>query len=115
MPFLRSSLKFQGKQIYGTICSACNHRSEQISDFLEIEISFEAGYSDTVLCVQLIPGFRVILISRIASQRSFNRRISLRIIGTVVLLYCSLLYAQTIRSKILMWTMQCPARCHSLY
>ncbi|KAF9475859.1 cysteine proteinase [Pholiota conissans] len=32
--------QFQGTQIYGTICHACKNRSERVSDFLELEISF---------------------------------------------------------------------------
>ncbi|KDQ60998.1 hypothetical protein JAAARDRAFT_191121 [Jaapia argillacea MUCL 33604] len=33
--------QFQGKQVYGTLCSNCHNRSERLSDFLEIEINIE--------------------------------------------------------------------------
>ncbi|KII88369.1 hypothetical protein PLICRDRAFT_92113 [Plicaturopsis crispa FD-325 SS-3] len=42
-PTLQSLIadQFEGKQIYGTICSTCGFKSERMSDFLEIEINFE--------------------------------------------------------------------------
>ncbi|KAF7969279.1 hypothetical protein HWV62_27809 [Athelia sp. TMB] len=46
IPALRSLISdqvrenFEGKQVYGTMCDSCSHRSERPSDFLEIEINF---------------------------------------------------------------------------
>ncbi|CCM02089.1 uncharacterized protein FIBRA_04166 [Fibroporia radiculosa] len=33
--------QFQGKQVYGTICERCQHRSERLADFLEIEVNIK--------------------------------------------------------------------------
>ena len=38
-------LKFQGTQVYGTICQSCKYRSETRSEFLEIEVSFKVNTS----------------------------------------------------------------------
>ncbi|KAJ3574829.1 hypothetical protein NP233_g1494 [Leucocoprinus birnbaumii] len=35
--------QFQGSQVYGTACDSCQYRSERTTDFLEIEIRFEAN------------------------------------------------------------------------
>ena len=42
--------KFQGTQVYSTICHSCENRSEKTSEFLELEISFKAR---RVLCIFL--------------------------------------------------------------
>jgi hypothetical protein len=34
-------LKFQGEQVYGTICGGCHNKSERSTDFLELEINIE--------------------------------------------------------------------------
>lgn len=34
-------LKFQGEQVYGTICGNCHNKSERSTDFLELEINIE--------------------------------------------------------------------------
>ncbi|KAI0079874.1 cysteine proteinase [Panus rudis PR-1116 ss-1] len=41
IPGLKSLMadQFQGKQVYGTLCSRCQTRSERESDFLEIEVN----------------------------------------------------------------------------
>lgn len=36
-----NSSKFEGKQVYGTVCDRCSYRSERPSTFLEIEINLE--------------------------------------------------------------------------
>jgi len=33
--------KFQGEQVYGTICGNCHNKSERSTDFLELEINIE--------------------------------------------------------------------------
>lgn len=35
--------KFQGTQVYGTICQSCQYRSETRSEFLELEVSFKVS------------------------------------------------------------------------
>ena len=36
-----TSIKFQGEQVYGTICGNCHNKSERSTDFLELEINIE--------------------------------------------------------------------------
>jgi len=38
-----TTTKFQGKQVYGTICDNCRYRSERVTDFLEVEINFKVN------------------------------------------------------------------------
>jgi len=35
------SAKFEGKQVYGTVCDKCGYKSERESNFLEIEVNLQ--------------------------------------------------------------------------
>lgn len=45
-------LKFQGEQVYGTICGNCHNKSERSTDFLELEINIEV--LDTIHILTLV-------------------------------------------------------------
>jgi hypothetical protein len=54
-------IQFQGKQIYGTICETCGYRSERNTDFLEIEINFDASHFISRAVFLVIIFFRMTL------------------------------------------------------
>jgi hypothetical protein len=73
--------KFEGTQVYGTICQSCKYRSETRSGFLEIEISFkvrEVGVSSPVVDSKRV---RIMLSLRIAFPLLFSRRLFLERTG----------------------------------
>ncbi|KAJ7063468.1 hypothetical protein C8F01DRAFT_78645 [Mycena amicta] len=81
--------QFQGKQVYGTICSKCRTVSARDSDFLEIEISFKnnAKLEDgiaTLLQEESLSGDNRYLCSTCDSLQDATRYTELRVLPPVV-------------------------------
>jgi len=82
---LSNVMQFEGTQIYATTCLRCGARSENNSDFLEIEVNLEVRYIVVALMLNYgsTPHDRIMPHSKAASKYFFNLRHYLGIISNV--------------------------------
>ena len=72
--FLYAMSQFEGSQTYAMTCTRCGARSENNSNFLEIEVNLEVGLLMDVIMCRSSPHDRTILRSKAALRRFLNLR-----------------------------------------